>query len=414
MSVEKQRILDLSVEYVCPDKVRTFGNFGIDLVIGRREGYRLWDMDGHELFDLHLNGGTYNLGHHNPEVRAALAEAVDTFDMGNHHFPSIARAELAEQLAANTPGDLHYTVFCTSGSEANDVAIKCARRATGRRKIVSLQNSFHGCTGLSANAGEERFAVPFLSDAPPGEFVHVPFNDLDAMAEALRGNDVAGVILETIPATLGFPMPAEDYLPGVKRLCEQHGALFIADEVQTGLGRTGRLWAIEGYGVEPDVLVTAKGFGGGLYPIAATVLTKDVGAWLEHDGWGHVSTGGGAELGCRVAQKVLDICMRPETLENGQHVASHLRAGLDRIQQQHPFLANIRQNGLVMGLQFDHEQGALMMMKALYDSGVWAIFAGYDYSLLQFKPGLLLDEPTCDAILERFETAIAGCQAAAA
>ncbi len=311
MSEEKRRVLELAERYVCPGRVRTFRALGVDLVIGRREGYRIWDLDGRELIDLHLNGGVFNLGHRNPELIATLKGALDTLDVGNHHFPSAARAELGEALARLTPGDLQYSVFASGGGEAIDLALKTARHATKRRKIVSIAKGYHGHTGLALAAGDERFSRMFLSEGPPGEFVQVPWNDLDAMASALSGDDVAAVVLETIPATLGFPLPAPGYLARVKALCKQHGALYVADEVQTGLGRTGTLWAVEQHDVEPDILVTGKGLSGGLYPIAATVLSRRVAGWLDEDGWGHVSTFGGAEVGCRVAQRVLEITTRP-------------------------------------------------------------------------------------------------------
>jgi acetylornithine/succinyldiaminopimelate/putrescine aminotransferase len=160
--------------------------------------------------------------------------------------------------------------------------------------------------------------------------VQVPWNDLDAMAAALSGDDVAAAVLETIPATLGFPPPAPGYLARVKALCTQRGALYIADEVQTGLGRTGTLWAIEQHDVEPDILVTGKGLSGGLYPIAATVLSGRVAGWLDEDGWGHVSTFGGAEVGCRVAQRVLEITTRPATLANVKETAHTSATGSKR------------------------------------------------------------------------------------
>jgi acetylornithine/succinyldiaminopimelate/putrescine aminotransferase len=250
MSDRKRRILELNHEYLMPNRVETWVGAGIPLVIGRREGYRIWDLDGRELLDLHLNGGTYNLGHRHPELLATLRDALERLDVGNHHFPSEARAELALALAEQTPGDLHYTVFVASGSEANDLAIKSARHATGRRKIVSLEAGFHGTSGLSGAAGNDDSARYFCSDYPD-EFIKVPFDDLDAMEKALCAGDVAAVLLETIPATYGFPQPAGDYLPGVKSLCQRYGALYIADEVQTGLGRTGHLWGVEAYGVEP-------------------------------------------------------------------------------------------------------------------------------------------------------------------
>ncbi|MFZ0887890.1 MAG: aminotransferase class III-fold pyridoxal phosphate-dependent enzyme [Candidatus Binataceae bacterium] len=412
MSEEKQRILSLAERYVCPGRVRSFQWLGIDLVIGRREGYRLWDIDGRELLDFHLNGGVFNLGHRNPEVIAALQEALGTFDIGNHHFPSVARAELGEMIARLTPGDLQYSVFASGGGEAIDVAIKTARHATQRRKIVSIVKGYHGHTGLALAAGDERFSRMFLSEGPPGQFVQVPFNDLPAMEEALGGGDVAAVILETIPATLGFPMPAEGYLAGVKRLCERFGSLYIADEVQTGLGRCGRMWGVECFGVEPDILVTGKGLSGGIYPIAATVLSPRVAKWLDDDGWAHVSTFGGAEVGCRVAQKVLEITSKPEVLANVRTTSDYLADGLRRIQQRYPgWLVEIRRQGVVMGLRFAHERGGMLMSRALYEAGLWAMFAAYDTSVLQFKAGLLVDRALCDEALARFESGIRGCLA---
>ena len=166
MNEAKRRILDLAARYVCPGRVRTFEAMGVDLVIGRREGYRIWDIEGRELLDYHLNGGVYNLGHRNPEILAALHSALETLDIGNHHFPSVARAELGEALARLTPGDLQFSIFASGGGEAIDVAIKTARRATQRRKIVSIQKGYHGHTGLALAAGDERFSKAFLSEGP--------------------------------------------------------------------------------------------------------------------------------------------------------------------------------------------------------------------------------------------------------
>src|SRR3990172_9075009 len=150
MSERKRTTLRLAHEYLMPNRVDTWLGAGVPLVICKREGYRIWDLDGRELLDLHLNGGTYNLGHRHPEVLGALREALERLDVGNHHFPSEARATLAQKLAQLTPGDLHYSVFVASGSEANDLAIRVARHATGRRKIVALEEAFHGRTALSA------------------------------------------------------------------------------------------------------------------------------------------------------------------------------------------------------------------------------------------------------------------------
>ena len=413
MSDEKRRVLELAARHVCPNRVEVLRALGVDLVIGRREGYRFWDLDGRELFDYHLNGGVFNLGHRHPELVTALRDALETLDVGNHHFPSAARAECAEALVRTLPGDLQYVVFAPSGGEAIEVALKTARRTTGRRKIVSIRQGYHGHTGLALAAGDARFSRPFHSEGPPHEFVQVPWNDLAAMADALRARDAAAVLLETIPATCGFPLPADGYLPGVKKLCEQQGTLYVADEVQTGLGRTGRLWGVECFGVEPDILVTGKGLSGGLYPISAAALSRRVAGWLHEDGWGHTSTFGGAELGCRVAQKVLEITARPHVLDNVAAVSERLGEGLEAIRRRHPdWLLEIRRCGVVIGLRFAHERGAQLMTRHLYEAGLWAMFAGFDPSVLQFKAGLLVDGAFCDETLARFEDGMQRCRAA--
>jgi putrescine aminotransferase len=347
--------------------------------------------------------GTYNFGHRNPELLGALQEALGYLDVGNQHFPSEARAELAEKLARLTPGDLHYSVFVPSGSEANDLAIRVAPPSAARS--LPWRPRFHGRTGLAAAAGQDDAARFFRSDYPQ-EFIKVPFDDLAAMEQALAPGDVAAVLMETIPATYGFPIPSDGYLPGVKVLCQRHGTLYIADEVQTGLGRTGHLWGVEAWGVEPDVLVTGKGLSGGLYPIAAVVMTKAVGAWLSEQAWGYVSTFGGAEIGCHVASRVLDISCRPESLANGRRMAAYLGEGLARLRERHRFLRGVRQKGLVMGLELDGSMGAVLFSRALYRRGVWAIFSGFDPSVLQFKPGLLIDEAYAATLLERVDAAL--------
>lgn len=404
----KRDVLRLAREYLFPNRIDSFDALGVDLVIGRREGYRFWDLDGRELMDLHLNGGTYNLGHRHPDLLDALLTSLQTADVGNHHFANPERALLAEQLAVAT--GLKYSVFTPGGAEANDVAIRSARRYTGRRRIVALEQGYHGRSGLSGAAGNPDNARFFNSDYP-GEFTTVPFNNLDAMESTLRQGDVAAVIMETIPATAGFPIPDDDYLPGVRALCDRHGALYIADEVQTGLGRTGELWAVACWGVQPDILITGKGLSGGLYPVSAAVLSAEVGGWLAEDGWGYVSTFGGAEPGCAVGRAALRLSASTATLAGVRETADYLRAGLEDIRERRPFLTGINQKGLVIGLRFDDPHGGMRMSGALFQKGLWAMFASFDRSVLQFKPGLLVDRNFCDEALSRLDDTLAEVEA---
>ena len=403
----KLEFLEASKSFWNPDKTRFWQDAGVDLVIDRREGYCLYDLDGARLIDVHLNGGTYNLGHRNAELIEVLNAGARRFDMGNHHFPALARTALAEALAACTPDGLQYTIYGAGGAEAVELAIKSARNATGKRKIVSIIKAYHGHSGLAVKTGDERFSKTFLSEDVLGEFIQVPFNDLDAMEDALRGRDVAAVIMETIPATYGFPMPREGYLPGVRQLCDRYEALYIADEVQTGLMRTGEMWAITKYGVTPDVMVIGKGITGGMYPISCCVVSERAGKWLKQDGFAHMSTAGGAELGCIVALKVLEITRRPEVRSMVRHISDYVRSGLDEIRTLYPdFFTGIRQNGVVMGLEFDHPEGAKPVMRRLYENGVWAIFSALDPRVLQFKPGILMTQGLSEDLLRRVETAV--------
>lgn len=408
MNYDKQSILDDAIRYWNPGKTRFWQEAGVPLVICKREMYYIYDLSGHRLIDCHLNGGTYNVGHRNPEVIQALIDGTKEFDIGNHHFPAIMRSILCKRLAEVTPEPLQYSVLGSSGGEAIDVAIKCARYATKRKKVVSVIKAYHGHTGLAVGTADAKYAAPFLVQRPD-EFIHVPYNDLGAMEAALAQGDVACVILETIPATYGFPMPAPGYLPAVRELCTKYGALYIADEVQTGLMRTGNMWGVDTFGVVPDILVTAKGLSGGIYPITATVMIPAAAGWMNEDGgFAHIATYGGAELGCVVAMKVLEIITRPSVQENARAIAAYLRAGLDRIRSENSdFFTGIRQCGLVMGLEFGvHPQGAMPVMKHLYRHGVWAIFSALDPRVLQFKPGLLCDRALCDDILNRLELGI--------
>ena len=336
---------------------------------------------------------------------AALIDAVQTLDIGNHHFASAERAELAARLAQLTPGDLAYTVFSAGGGEAVDVAIKTAGRPPdGDRSwgSTTASTAAPGSPERPARTRARATSTPtsLTSSAGCRSGISTPSRP------TLRARDHAALIIESIPATYGFPVPPPGHLLALKQLCETYGALYIADEVQTGLGRTGRLWGVETFGVEPDILVTGKGLSGGIYPIAATVISDRAAGWLHEYGWGHVSTFGGSELGCRVAETVLDITTRASTRESVQRLTDTFAARLAEIAHRNPYLDEIRQCGLVIGLKVGHPNGAVYLQQELFERGVWAIASGFDSSVLQFKPGLLLAPDDADLVLDRLEAAL--------
>jgi acetylornithine/succinyldiaminopimelate/putrescine aminotransferase len=405
MATTNANVYDDFARHVSPGKVEFFRRFGFEFPMGRREGPYVWDVEGgHRLIDCHLNGGTYNLGHRNPEIIAVLTEALETLDIGNHHLPSAARARLACRLAETSPGGtLSHTVFGVSGGEAIDLALKVAKRRTRRRKILSAELGYHGHTGLAIGTGHVKYPEYFLCTSP--DSVRVPFNDLDAL-EARLTPDVAAVILETIPATQGMPIPAHGYLAAVKAACEANGSLYIADEVQTGLGRTGHLWGVEAFGVQPDMIVTGKGLSGGIYPISATLMTEDCYHVFDEDPFAHVSTMGGSELGCAVGEKVVDISSTPAFLDNVREVSQQIYAGMLDVQARYPdVLLEVRRCGMFMGLKVNHPAGGIYAMRSCFDAGILAWVAGNDRSVLQFLPPLRIDASLAAEILMRMETA---------
>ncbi len=377
--------------HVSPGKVRAFQKYGFDVVMGAREGASFLDaFDGRRLFNCHSNGGVFNLGHRHPAVLAALREALDSLDVGNHHLVSGYRARLAERLVATTGGSLPGVVFAVAGGEAIDLAIKVARAATKRRAVVSASGGYHGHTGLALAAGDAKYREPFLSSER--EFSQVPFNDVGALARAVDER-TAAVILETIPATLGMPIPTPGYLGAVGELCRARGAKLILDEVQTGLGRCGTLWAHQADDVTPDAVVTGKGLSGGLYPIAATLMSRELHAVFDDDPFLHISTFGGAELGCAAALATLDVIEAPGFLARVLALGERFARGLAGA----PF--ELRRRGLFMGLKFPFEDAGLMGSKLLIDAGVFAVWANNDSSVVQFLPPLTCTDAEADEIV---------------
>ena len=206
---------------------------------------------------------------------------------------------------------------------------------------------------------------------------------------------VAAVLLEPIPATLGMPVPQDGYLQGVQDICLQRGAKLILDEVQTGLGRTGRFWCYQHDGLSPDVVVTGKGLSGGIYPIAATLMTAELHRFFHDHPFVHISTFGGAELGCRAALAVLDIVEEPGFLDGVNALADRFAAALSDLP------CTLRRRGLMMGLKFPMVGGGMLMMKRAYDEGLFCVYANNDTSVLQFLPPLILSDDEADEIVRR-------------
>jgi acetylornithine/succinyldiaminopimelate/putrescine aminotransferase len=365
----------------------------------------MWDVSGEkQLINTHCNGGVFNLGHRHPRILEVMRQSLDELDIGNHHLISEQRAALAARMAELTPGDISYTVFGVGGGEAIDLAIKVARAYTGKSKIISALGGYHGHTGYALATGDEKFRAPF-GPLLPG-FVQVPFNDIAALEAAIDA-DTAAVILETIPATSGIWVPAPDYLPAVRELCDRKGILWIADEVQAGLGRTGRLWGVDHYELTPDIMVIGKGLSGGIFPMSATCFRPQLESVFHADPFIHISTFGGAELGCPVARAVLDISSDPAFLAHVRDVATVFSAGFVDLKRQYPaLLVGLRQQGLMMGIEMTNEMCGPVFTKAAYDAGLLSIYAGNDKRVAQLLPPLIIDRPLAEEILKRVDLAL--------
>jgi acetylornithine/succinyldiaminopimelate/putrescine aminotransferase len=380
-------------------KVRALEAIGVEIVLGEREGARFQDAcSGRWYWNCHCNGGVFNLGHRHPGVVAAVRKGLEHLDVGNHHLVSGWRARLAEQLAESTGERLPFAVFTPSGTESVDLALRLARATTGRPKVVAALGAYHGLSGFALAASDPRWFEPF--GPAPGGFVHVPFNEIDAMRDEID-SDTAAVILEAIPATLGFPAPRPGYLREVADAARAAGALLVLDEVQTGLGRTGTNWYFEQEKVEPDMVITGKGLGGGVYPISAVLLREELEAFFDSNPFAYVSTFGGAEIGCVAASAVMDQIAEPGFLAG----VEELGARFERAFAGMPF--ELRRFGLTMGLQFSDEQGGVLAAKRLIDGGVFAVYAEHDHSVTQFKPPLIVTEAEVDEIAAAVRGALA-------
>jgi putrescine aminotransferase len=399
-----ESVIDDFASYVSPSKVAAYRQMGFDIVPGRREGVRVWDLDGRRSWiDCRCAGGVFNLGHRPPAIIAALRQALDHLDIGDHLLISQYRAALAKRLAELTPGDITYTIFGVGGGEAADVAIKLARGYSAKAGIICVVGAYHGHTGL-ALAATDGFSNQFGPLAPG--FKRVPFGNIEALAEAID-DDTAAVIAETIPATGGMLIPPPDYFPRVRQLCDETGVLLIIDEVQAGLGRTGWLWAIDEYEVVPDIMFMGKGMSGAIYPISATCYRPKLQSFFDADPFIHISTYGGADLGCVTCLAMLDQVSEPAFLAHVQQMGQRFAEGLAALQKKHPrIVSEVRQRGLMIGLEMANEMCGPLMARAMGQHGVISVYAHLRPSTLQLMPPLIIEAQEVDEVLGALDASL--------
>jgi len=337
--------------------MRTYGRQPLALVKG--DGCRVWDADGKEYLDFVAGLAVCNLGHAHPEVARAAAEQLAKLVHVSNLYYTAPMTELAEELVRLSFADRVF--FANSGAEVNEGAIKLCRRYSrerygeGRHFIISTYNSFHGRTlGALSATGQEKFHKGF---EPLLEgFIFVPFNDLEAAARA-ADERVCAVLVEPIQGEGGVCLPDADYLAGLRRLCDDQGLLLVFDEVQTGLGRTGELFAHEHYGVTPDVMTLAKALANGL-PMGALLTTEDAArAFVPGT---HASTFGGGPVIAAAALTALRLLSQPEFLAQVRVKGQYVKNSLKLLQEQFTVIKEIRGLGLMWGIELDREGGPVV------------------------------------------------------
>jgi predicted acetylornithine/succinylornithine family transaminase len=394
-----------TADWIAIEQATFFANRRPPLVIERGQGSRVWDVEGRDYLDLIAGIAVTSLGHSSPVVQRALAEQSARLIHISNLFYSIPQLELAQLLTSHSP--FNRVFFCNSGAEANEAAIKLARRwgkkhRDGAFAIITAEHAFHGRTLATVTAtGKEAYTRPF---APlPEGFPHVPFNDMDALERAVDASTV-GVMLEPIQGEGGVHVATKTYLRDVQDFCKAKDLLFIVDEVQTGVGRLGTLWGFERWGVEPDIATLAKGLGGGV-PIGAMLARESAASFEPGD---HGSTFGGNPLMCAVAHAVVTHILENDILGNVRRVGAFLKRGLEQLKSEQPLIQTVRGDGLLLAVDLSAER-APDVVKLGLDEGVLLNATGP--TTLRLAPALTLTQAEAEEGLAKLKRALARLEA---
>lgn len=392
-------------KYINPSQARLFRFMGLASVEGSAEGWVITDSEGKQFIDCLGGYGMFALGHRNPAVVKAVEDALHTMPMCGKVLFNRQMADLAEKLAEITPGELQYSFFVNSGTEAVEGCLKVARLATKRTKFVAAENAFHGKTMGSLTAtGRDLYRDPFkpLLDG----FTHVPYGDIEAIKNAVD-EETAAVILEPIQGEGGIIVPPDGYLRQVKEVCEAKGALLIADEVQTGIGRTGEWFGVNHDGVTPDLMACAKALGGGVMPIGAIIGTPRAWQGLIEAPFLHTSTFGGNQLACAAGIAAIKYIQEEDLLRRGRETGAYFKAGLEKIMQEYPeVITQVRGRGMMIGIELTKEGAGGMLMSLMIDKKIIVAYTLNNPKVIRIEPPLIMPVEVVDHVLEEFRAAV--------
>ena len=359
-----------------------------DLTIVRGEGALLWDDAGNVFIDCVGGQGTVNLGHSHPYLVQAISVQAAALISCPEMFHNPQRAVLSQRLTSIAPGKMDRVYLCNSGTEAVEAAFKFARYITGRRKILAAMRGFHGRTmGALSATWNKKYREPFMPLVP--DFKHVPYNKLEKL-EAEIDEDTAAVILEVVQGEGGVHLGSEEYFLGAQAICQERGVLLILDEVQTGFGRTGKMFAAEHYGLTPDLICLAKSIAGGV-PMGAVLIAERVGALTPGI---HGSTFGGNPLACAASLAAIDILKKEKLPERAAEMGAYLLARLKEIQS--PLIREVRGLGLIVGIEI--RKKVMPYISALTDRGILALPAGM--TVIRLLPPLVITKEQVDRVCQ--------------
>jgi len=369
-------------------KLMQFAGFGVEV---SAEGMYITDQDGREYLDFLGGYGVFSLGHRHPDVLKAVVDQLQKQPLSSKTFFNPVQGALARRLAEVAPEGLKYTFFSNSGTEAVEAALKMARAATGRSGFVSTEGGYHGKTmGALSVTGREKYRKPYQPLVPGASFV--PYGDL-AAAEAAINETTAAFIVETVQGEGGVHVAPPGYLAGLRAACDRAGALLIADEVQTGLGRTGKWFGCDHEGVSPDLMTLAKALGGGVMPIGATMGTAAVWTKVFADNpLTHTSTFGGNPLACAAGLAVLDIMERDNLVERVATQGDRLQAALKEAFKDQPLVAEVRGQGLLIGVEFAEDEVGELVIAQMMKRGVIAAYTLNNPRVIRIEPPFLVTD----------------------
>jgi len=384
-------------------KLMAFAGFGVEV---RGEGCYLYDHEGRQFLDCLGGYGTFTLGHRHPKVVEAVKNQLDQLALSGKAFFSKNSADLAELLAEITPEGIEYAFFCNSGTEAVEASLKFAKGVTGRSKIISTTESFHGKTlGSLSVMGREKYRKGYEPLLPGVEFV--PFGDADAAVAAID-HSTACIIVEPIQGEGGIIIPPDGYLNALREACDKHGALLIFDEVQSGLGRTGKMWGCDHDGVAPDLMTLAKALGGGVMPLGAVVGTEAIWeAIYSKNPLSHTSTFGGNPLACAAGIAAIQTIQEEGLVERSKEMGELMLSGLTTVgDKQSKWIKEVRGRGLMIGLEFAEDEVGELVVAQLLKYGVCVAYALNNPRVLRFEPPLIITAEQVHMAVDAFDKAL--------